>query len=343
MKNIYLDRNENNYGPSPKCLEAVKSVTPDLFNIYSSAYKNGYKSDLSKRLSDDFNISEDRVLLGYGAEDLLKQVVQIYLEEKTDKLLVPDHSWWYYKEIANETNSISIEYPIVEGEESYEYDIDKLLEIYNTEKPKVVFIASPNNPTGNSISDNQLEFILDRMSESVVVLDEAYWFSSNNAKATELVNKYSNLIIIRTFSKLYALAGIRIGYAIIGEQLKQIKKISNRYLGYNRISEKIALAAMDSPDYYNDIATKMKSDRDLYFTELNKIKNVKAFKSDANFVLVKIQKELMSPLKEFLVAKGIVIKFMAEEIVNSHLRITIGTQEQNREVIDAITDFYKQL
>ncbi len=343
MKNIYLDRNENNYGPSPKCLEAVKSVTPDLFNIYSSAYKNGYKSDLSKRLSDDFNISEDRVLLGYGAEDLLKQVVQIYLEEKTDKLLVPDHSWWYYKEIANETNSISIEYPIVEGEESYEYDIDKLLEIYNTEKPKVVFIASPNNPTGNSISDNQLEFILDRMSESVVVLDEAYWFSSNNAKATELVNKYSNLIIIRTFSKLYALAGIRIGYAIIGEQLKQIKKISNRYLGYNRISEKIALAAMDSLDYYNDIATKIKSARDLYFTELNKIKNVKAFKSDANFVLVKIQKELMSPLKEFLVGKGIVIKFMAEEIVNSHLRITIGTQEQNREVIDAITDFYKQL
>ncbi len=342
MKNIYLDRNENNYGPSPKCLEAVKSVTPDLFNIYSSAYKNGYKSDLSKRLSDDFNISEDRVLLGYGAEDLLKQVVQIYLEEKTDKLLVPDHSWWYYKEIANETNSISIEYPIVEGEESYEYDIDKLLEIYNIEKPKVVFIASPNNPTGNSISDNQLEFILDRMSDSVVVLDEAYWFSSNNAKATELVNKYSNLIIIRTFSKLYALAGIRIGYAIIGEQLKQIKKISNRYLGYNRISEKIALAAMDSPDYYNDIATKMKSDRDLYFTELNKITNVKAFKSDANFVLVKIQKELMSSLKEFLVAKGIVIKFMAEEIVNSHLRITIGTQEQNRKVIDAITDFYRQ-
>lgn len=343
MEKIYLDRNENNYGPSPKCLEAVKSVTPDLFNIYSSAYKNGYKSTLSKRLSDEFNISEDRVLLGYGAEDLLKQVVQIYLEEKTDKLLVPDHSWWYYKEIANETNSISCEYPIVEGDESYEYDIDKLLEIYNSEKPKVVFIASPNNPTGNSISDDQLTYVLDRMSESVVVLDEAYWFSSNNAKATELVNKYSNLIIIRTFSKLYALAGIRIGYAIIGEDLNQIKKISNRYLGYNRISEKIALAAMDSSDYYNDIAEKMGSDRELYFTELNKIENVKVFKSDANFVLVKIEKNLMALLKEFLVGKGLIIKFMDEEIVNSHMRITIGTQEQNRKVIDAITEFYGSL
>lgn len=343
MEKIYLDRNENNYGPSEKCLEAVKLVTPDLFNIYSSAYKSGYKSTLSKRLSDEFNISEDRVLLGYGAEDLLKQVVQTYLNEKDDKLLVPDHSWWYYKEIANETNSISLEYPIVEGEESYEYDINKLLDIYKAEKPKVVFIASPNNPTGNSISDDQLTYVLDRMSEAVIVLDEAYWLSNGNDKATELVNKYPNLIIIRTFSKLYALAGIRIGYAIIGEQLNQIKKISNRYLGYNRISEKIALAAMDSTEYYHEIAEKMASDRALYFTELNKIENVKAFKSEANFVLVKIEKDLMSPLKEFLVERGLIIKFMDEEIVNSHLRITLGTQEENRKVIEAITEFYKSV
>jgi len=343
VEKIYLDRNENNYGPSEKCLESVKSVTPDLFSIYSSAYKNGYKSILSKRLSDEFNISEDRVLLGYGAEDLLKQVVQIYLEQKSDKLLVPDHSWWYYKEIANETNSISLEYPIVEGEECYEYDINKLLDIYNTEKPKVVFIASPNNPTGNSISDDQLTYVLDRMGESVVVLDEAYWFSNDNDKATALVNKYPNLIIIRTFSKLYALAGIRIGYAIIGEKLNQIKKISNRYLGYNRISEKIALAAMDSGEYYSDIAEKMATDRALYFSELNKIENVKAFKSEANFVLVKIEKDLMNTLKEFLVERGLIIKFMDEEIVNSHLRITIGTQEENRKVIEAITEFYKSL
>ncbi|MCK5455834.1 MAG: hypothetical protein KAI45_01830, partial [Melioribacteraceae bacterium] len=77
--------------------------------------------------------------------------------------------------------------------------------------------------------------------------------------------------------------------------------------------------------------------------ELNKIENVKAFKSEANFVLVKIEKDLMSPLKEFLVARGLIIKFMDEEIVNSHLRITVGTQEENRKVIEAITEFYKSL
>lgn len=339
---VYLDRNENNYGPSQKCIDVLTNATPDLFYMYSTDYKNGFKSALSNRLANEFSITEDRVLLGYGAEDLLKQVVQTYLNRKKKKLLIPDHSWWYYKEISNEVKGISIEYPIVEGKDSYEYDIDKLMEIYEDTNPEVVFLASPNNPTGNSISDEQLIYVLDRMKESIVVLDEAYWFSSNNKKATELVNKYSNLIIIRTFSKLYALAGIRIGYALVGSGLKRIKKLSNRYLGYNRISEKIAIAAMDSLEYYNEIAEKMTADRELYFTELNKVKSIKAYKSDANFVLVKIPKESMNQLKEFLLEKGLVIKFMNEKIVNSHLRISLGTQEQNRRVIDAITQFYQE-
>lgn len=341
METVYLDRNENNYGPSPKCLEVLNSATPDLFYMYSTDYKNGYKSALSHRLATEFKITEDRVLLGYGAEDLLKQVVQTYLNRKKKKLLIPNHSWWYYKEIANEVKGKSVEYPIVEGNDSYQYDIDKLMEIYNESNPEVVFLASPNNPTGNSISDEQLSYLLDRMTKSIVVLDEAYWFSNSNEKATELVNKYSNLIIIRTFSKLYALAGIRIGYALVGSGLKRIKKLSNRYLGYNRISEKIAIAAMDSSEYYGDISKKMASDRDLYFTELNKVGNLKVYKSDANFVLVKIPKESISSLKEFLVEKGLVIKFMNEEIVNSHLRISLGTQEQNRRVINGITEFYE--
>jgi histidinol-phosphate aminotransferase len=341
VETIYLDRNENNYGPSPKCLDVLKSATPDLFYMYSTDYKLGYKSALSHRLATEFNISEDRVLLGYGAEDLLKQVVQTYLNKKKKKLLIPDHSWWYYKEIANEVKGKSVEYPLVEGENSYEYDIDKLMEIYDAEEPNVVFIASPNNPTGNSLTDEQLVYLLERMEDSIVVLDEAYWLSSNNGRVLELINKYPNLIIIRTFSKLYALAGIRIGYAITGSGLKRIKKLSNRYLGYNRISEKIALAAMDSVEYYTDVAQKMADDRELYFNELNKINNLKVFKSEANFVLVKVHKESMKPLKEYLLERGLIIKFMNEEIVNSHLRISLGTQEQNRRVIDAITEFYK--
>lgn len=338
MEKFYLDRNENNYGPAPACIDIARNASADLFYQYSTDYKQGMKSILSGRLSRIFNIPEDRVLLGYGAEDLLKQVVQCHLKNDR-KLMIPSHSWWYYKEIANEVNGTNIEYPLVEGEESYYYDIDKLLELYNLEKPEIVFISSPNNPTGNSISPDDLNKVLNSLTDSVVVLDEAYWLSNNNERAAELVNKYPNLIIIRTFSKLYALAGIRIGYALIGEKFKQLSKMSNRYLGYNRISQRIAIAALDSPEYYEDIANKMAQDRDLYFDELNQLPEFKVFRSDANFVLVKMPKELMQPLNDFLKERGVIIKFMNEEILNSHMRITLGTQAQNRIAIDSIKEF----
>lgn len=341
MENFYLDRNENNYGPSPACLEVARNASADLFYQYSTDYKQGMKSILSGRLSKEFNIPEKRVLLGYGAEDLLKQVVQCHLTEGK-KLMIPSHSWWYYNEIANEVNGINVEYPLIEGKNSYYYDIEKLLEIYNSEKPDIVFISSPNNPTGNSITSDNLIKVLDNLSESVVVLDEAYWFSNDNEQAAKLVNIYPNLIIIRTFSKLYALAGIRIGYALVGENLTLLTRMSNRYLGYNRISQRIAIAALDSPDYYADLSAKMSSDRELFYNELNKLPGFIVYESDANFVLVKIPKEIMTPLNNFLKEQAIIIKFMNEELLNSHLRISLGTQEQNRKAIKYIKEFMNQ-
>ncbi len=338
METVYLDRNENNYGPAPECLEIAHTAAKDLFYRYSTDYKRGMKSILSGRLSEEFKIPEKRVLLGYGAEDLLKQAVQSHLGEGK-KLLVPNHSWWYYKEIANEVNGINVEYPLVEGNDSYEYDIDKLLSIYKDEKPDITFISSPNNPTGNSISEKDLFYVLDNLADSTVVLDEAYWLSSNNNLASELVNKYQNLIIIRTFSKLYALAGIRIGYALVGENLDLLTRLSNRYLGYNRISQRIAIAALDSEDYYKDISDKMESDRNLYLNELNQLDGFKVYKSNANFVLVKMPKEKMSILNDHLKSNGYAIKFMNEEMLNSHMRISLGTQEQNKKVIQLIKEF----
>ncbi len=340
MTNIYLDRNENNYGPAPACYDVVKTASNDLFFQYSTDYKLGMKSILSGRLSKIFNIPENRVLLGYGAEDLLKQVVQCHLSE-TKKLMIPSHSWWYYKEIANEVNGINVEYPLIEGDDTYTYDIEKLLDLYNSEKPDIVFISSPNNPTGNSISDENLIKVLDSLLDTVVVLDEAYWLSDNNQRAAELVNKYQNLIIIRTFSKLYALAGIRIGYALVGENFKLLSKMSNRYLGYNRISQRIAIAALDSADYYEDLANKMAEDREKFYTELSPLPGFKVYKSDANFVLVKIPLSMMTPLNSYLKQKGIIIKFMNEERLNSHMRISLGTQEQNSLAIEAIKEFVR--
>ena len=244
---VYLDRNENHYGPAPKCYEIVKNAELELFSWYTKAYQRGVKSDLSEKLAAQFGLPEKQVILGYGAEDLLKQVIQSYLTH-TKKLMIPSHSWWYYKEIAEEMKGTNVEFPLVEGEDSYIYDVEKMIELYEQEKPDVVFIASPNNPTGNSIKKGDLVYALEKMKDTVVVLDEAYVHDCDNNFTRGLIAEFQNLAVIRTFSKYYALAGLRIGYALIGENLTKLSELTKRYLGFNRISEAVAIAALDSED-----------------------------------------------------------------------------------------------
>jgi len=335
---IFLDRNENNYGPAPKCMEVLRAFDPKVLSSYTKAYTRGVKSSLSERLANDFKVEEKQVLLGYGAEDILKQVVQCYLGAG-EKLMIPSYSWWYYKEIANEVNGENLEYPLVIGEDGYYYDLPKMLELIENEGPKLVFVSSPNNPTGNSISQVDLYSLLQKLPNTIVVLDEAYWYHSESKQTIKLISEFPNLVVIRTFSKYYALAGLRIGYALVGSGLDRLIKLSNRYLGYNSITEEIALAALDSPEYYIDIAEKMNADRQMYYTELGKIPEFTVYKSDANFILIKMPKDMMKPLKENLTQKGLIIKFMNEPELNSHLRITLGTQEQNKRVVVAIKEF----
>jgi histidinol-phosphate aminotransferase len=335
---VYMDRNESNYGPAPKCFEVIKNADFKLYSYYTRAHEKGMKSILSERLAKDLGVGRDQILLGYGAEDLLKQTVQCFLG-KDKKLMVPAYSWWYYKKLASEAGGLNVEYPLIIGQDSYLYDVNTMLEMYNKEKPEIVLISSPNNPTGNALSNDDLAIILENMKDTIVVLDEAYLNYDHPINVKNLISNYPNLIIIRTFSKYFALAGIRIGYAVVGENLSALTTLMNRYLGYHRMSEAIAIAALDSPEYYLDLHNKMKEDKKLFYSELGKLPGFKVFKSETNFILVELPKEIMPGLKAFLNERGLVIKFMDEEIINSHLRITLGTQEQNRMLIDAIKEF----
>lgn len=338
-KMIHLDRNESNYGPAPACFEVLKNADLTKLSWYTKAFSRGVKSILSERIANDLNVDEKQVVLGYGAEDILKQAVQCYLEEG-GKLMIPTYSWWYYKKIADEVNGTNVEYPLMKGENTFYYDIDKLVEIYKKEKPGIVFIASPNNPTGNSISKDELKTVLSHLKETIVVLDEAYANNSmDNGYVKDLLDDNPNLLIARTFSKYYALAGLRIGYGLLGGNLTDMSKFTNRYLGYHRLSEEVAIAALDSPEYYKDLANKMNQDREMFYKELGQLEGFTVYKSYANFVLVEIPKEIKDNLKSFLLEKGLSIKFMSEELLNHHLRITLGTQQQNRMLVDAIKEF----
>jgi histidinol-phosphate aminotransferase len=257
--------------------------------------------------------------------------------------MIPSHSWWYYKKIADEVSGVKVEYPIVEGKDSFNYDIDGMLKVYQEHKPKLVLISSPNNPTGNRLEIEQMKMVLGKMRDAVVVIDEAYtlFYNKDHSHLKEIIEEFPNVLIIRTFSKYYGLAGVRIGFAMMGKNHEQFSLFSARYLGFNRLSERIAMAALDANEYYEGMCKKMNDDMDMFFAGFNKLPGFKAYRSFANFILVKIPSETKDSLNKYLTDRGMVVKFMAEDGLLSHIRITIGTQEQNAKLMNMVKAFLR--
>jgi histidinol-phosphate aminotransferase len=338
--NLHLDRNENLYGPAPRCFEALRTIGLEDLSVYSRDFTRGVKSKLSERLAHDLEIPEQQILLSGGSEDMLKQAVHCYLGPG-EKMLCPSQSWWYYQEVAAEVAGETITYSLKEGTDAFSYDVDELIGLYRRESPRVVLIASPNNPTGNSFPDDDLKKLTEAFRESIIVLDEAYWgfADASNEHIAGLISRYRNLVVLRTFSKYYALAGARIAFAAVGTSLSRLTKFSARYLGYNRISEILALAALDSAEYYETISRQMRKDRQSFYELFARVKGFRCFASDANFILVRIPPNATAPLQQFLQRKQIMIKFFSEPGFVDCVRITLGTGEQNRRLQSALLEF----
>lgn len=343
----YLDRNEFNFDPSPEVIDALRNFDVRKLCFYTRVYDEGKKSIFSIFLSELYGILEEQVLLGYGGEDILKNFVHYCLTENDGNktLLIPNLSWWYYKSIADEVGGKSIQYPLYENGDTFSYDLDALKEILVKESPKLLLLASPNNPTGNSLSSEELDDLLSYVPlTTFVIIDEAYasFVATDNSYIKKLIDKYPNLLISRTLSKFYGLPGLRMGFAFIGKNLLNFSKYNNRYLGYNRISEEIAIAALKSEDHYRKIAELMDEGRKMYETELSGLSGFKVYKSVANFILVKYPTELKTALQTAFKAENYQVKFMSEPEINSHLRITLGRPEQNRVIIDTIHKIVKR-
>ncbi|MDR3286048.1 MAG: aminotransferase class I/II-fold pyridoxal phosphate-dependent enzyme [Prevotellaceae bacterium] len=338
---IYLDRNEYNFEVSALVEDVIRSFSPAEFTHYTRCFQRGIKSELSQYIADMYNIAEKNVILGYGGEDILKSVIHCFLRggDRQRKILIPTYSWWYYKSIAEEVNGTTLMYPLYEDGYEFKYNIPEIKCLLNKEKPDMLLLASPNNPTGNSLTTDEIKEILNNVGQqTIVVIDEAYTLFNTRdiSYIAPLITEYPNLLIIRTFSKFYGLPGLRLGYAFMGEKLRPFDAYSTMYLGFNILSEKIGIKALQSTDFYSEKAEIMQQDKELYKKILNAISGFKVYNSDANFILIKYPIELKEKLQLEFAKANIVVKFMNEEGLRSHIRITLGTPNVNRQVIQII-------
>ena len=343
----FLDRNEFNFEPSEEVKKAIKDFDLKKLCFYTRIYDQGKKSIFSVYLSELYDIDERQIVLGYGAEDLLKKTVHYFLtmgESKT--ILIPKFSWWYYKSIADEVGGKTILYNVYEDGDTFKYDLDGLAKMVREYCPKILLVASPNNPTGNGLTVEEMERLVEMVPVSTVILvDEAYAsFVSNDASyIRSLIKKHSNIIICRTLSKFYGLPGLRMGFGFVGtgEAMERFCRYANMYLGYDRLSEEIAIAALRSDAHYREIARVMQEARDMYTRELGALEGFKVYHSVANFILVKYPIALKEKLQTALMAEKYKVKFMNEPDINTHIRITLGRAEQNRRVCDIIINTVK--
>jgi histidinol-phosphate aminotransferase len=322
---IKLGSNENALGPSPRAVEAIKRHLNEI-SIYPSP---GY-DDLKDALARYVGCSAERVIVGNGSDDLLNTLLR-YLLVSGDQAVIPVPTYSYYEVIVEAGHGTCV---YVDRAADFSVDIDAIIGAL-TDRTKLIFLCAPNNPTGNVIEKAALKRLL-RSTEALVVLDEAYAEFASDSHI-DLVKHYDNLMVSRTFSKAFGLAGLRLGFAVLDKELAHSYDGLMLAFSVNQLAVKGGIAALSDRAFLERTVSMVQKGRQYIREKLP----LKTYPSEANFVFVDAAPYNSRELSEYLLRKGIIIRNCDtfRGCSNSHLRITVGQPWQNTALINAINEF----
>lgn len=323
QKNGRLHLNENLFKPSPKCLEVLKDITMEDLYLYDL----GRNDELVEALASSTGISSNNIFVHNGSAEVIKSIGSILLNEG-DVVLVPAPGWSYYKSVADAKFAKCVTYEVCEKEDTYEYNIEDILGKAKQHHPKVIVITSPQMPTGCGIAYDDIERIIGENENSIILLDEAYWGYGNDDNKFEkkIITKYSNVVITRTFSKFYGLADIRIGYGLCSYPLRRTICLDLPLFRACGISRRIAIAAVEDREYYQKMKEESNAVREWFSAELNKMPGVKAYRSESNFVFIKLDNADADKVRAYMEENGLLIRLFTDKDA-LRLRITIGPKD----------------
>lgn len=289
-------------------------------------YPDSDSKVLREKMSQYYGCKSENIMVGNGSSELINTVINAYCD-KNDKVMgfVPSFSMYQtYCDLCGAA------YAGIEAESDFSQNIDKLISAAKEQNPKIVILCTPNNPTGYVTSREDIVKLVDSVNNSLIIIDEAYADFSETT-VINLINKYENLIVMRTLSKAFGLAGLRVGALIANEEtVNYIWKVKVPY-NINILSQYSAELALGNIDRVNEYINNVKSLRHKLSEELKWL-NFEVYESGSNFIFVKPP---VDSLFEKLMACGILIrKFTHKNIVYN--RITVGTKEENKILIDEI-------
>jgi histidinol-phosphate aminotransferase len=312
---VFLDANEN------------------PFNSRYNRYPDPKQKKLKQKISEISGISTPNIFLGNGSDEVIDLVVRAFCTPGKDKIMIHPPTYGMYQ-VAAETNDNEV--VKVNLTPDFQLNVDEILNQSN--QVKVFFICSPNNPTGNTFSEKDIELLLNKMN-SIIVIDEAYVNFSEKESWTKRLNEFPNLIIMQTLSKAWGLAGIRLGMCFASERIVQV--LTNIKLPYNLniLTQETAFEMLGNVDEYNKNVSTIKSERERLFTELQRLPIVQeVFPSDGNYLLCRFNNA--NDTYDYLVKKGIIVRNRSTQLYcDNCLRITVGTPEDNEELIGYLKMF----
>ena len=324
---IRLGSNENALGPSPKAVEAIRKHINEI-SVYPSP---GY-ADLKDSIARYIGSSAEHIVVGNGSDDLLNTLLR-YLVMPGDEAIIPIPTYSYYGVIVEAGHGSCV---YVDRSPDFSIDVERIIEAI-TERTKLVFVCSPNNPTGNTIRKATLERLL-RSTDALVVLDEAY-VEFASASHVELVNHFDNLLVSRTFSKAFGLAGLRLGYAVLSEELARSYDRLMLAFSVNQLAVRAGIAALSDHEFLEKTVAMVAQGRE-YITDRLPFKT---YPTEANFVFADTAPYTSYEVSEYLLHRGVIIRNCEtfRGCSHTHVRITIGQPWQNARLLDTINEFIR--
>lgn len=316
---------------------ALKRLLDIDFNRYPAQHMDEFRNSLASHLG----VGPERIVLGNGLDEIISLCVQAF--GVGGKVVAPVPTFDSYKGCAIAQGVPFVGVPLLEG---FQLDVTSLLRETNppaatsaqaadTGSPGILFLCNPNNPTGNSFPMSEIEAIVES-SKMVVAVDEAYWdFAEDNA--FYMLDKYPHVIIMRTFSKSYGLAGVRVGYAVTSPELAyEINKVRQAF-NMNPLSLTVTQVALENQEYRHDVIEYTIGERNRLFEGLSSIKGIEPFRSDTNFILFRTQKPAEVVMAELESHAGIGIRsYSHKPSLENCLRVSVGTPEENNLFLEEI-------
>jgi histidinol-phosphate aminotransferase len=319
---VKLASNENPLGPSPKAVQAVTEAAKQMH-----LYPDGAAHDIRTALASHYNLPYNQILVGNGSDELITLIGRIYLDNPQDELLMGDPSFPRYDAAAELAPAKLVKVPL---DSNYVHDLPAMAKALN-QNTKLVFIANPNNPTGTIVRKKELDrFVADLPPHVTLVLDEAYYeFAAHEPEfpsSLDYVNQGKNVIGLRTFSKAYGLAGIRIGYGFASPDVIDAVNRAREPFDVNSLAQAAAIAALQDTDHA--IATAQNNREGLtVLAKAFKSVGAKPYESFANFLLADMGRPA-EPIFHDLLRKGVITRAGRQVGDVNCLRVSVGTEEE---------------